>query len=378
MEARQESSNLDFLRSTAVLFVLGFHLLLYCQQTHHLQEVHIRRLNLDLIGHWGVLMFFVHTSLVLMLSLERQQLRFPGRPVYLSFLTRRIFRIFPLSIIIVLLVTALNIPGHLIDGQFVRVHWQATDILSNLLLLQNVLHTQSISAPLWSLPYEMQMYLVLPALYILTRFTRTAVPLLVAWAMAVSLAMWIYRMDVSVAEYTGLRPGFPDLLVYAPCFLSGVISYKLSQGRKLQLPAAMWPIAVAALTTVYLARPSFEVGWVCCLLLGIAAPQFQEITNPALRKTCNTLARYSYGIYLTHFICIWLALQALDGLPMWGRWIVLAAGLIVAPFLLYHGVEKPMIGDGGRVAEKVDRWRAACWRPRSAQASERVHEGSDL
>jgi peptidoglycan/LPS O-acetylase OafA/YrhL len=348
MEPQQESPNLDFLRSAAVLFVLGFHLYLFFQQNHYLQRESIGRILLWPIGRWGVLIFFVHTSLVLMFSLERQQLRFPGKSLYLPFLTRRTFRIFPLSIFMVLVAAILNLPGHLKAGQFVQVHLRWTGLLSNLLLLQNVSHTESITAPLWSLPYEMQMYLFLPGLYLLARSVRSAL-LPVLWGMAVLLAMYIYRLDVPGTAHTGLRPGFPDLLIYVPCFLPGIVAYRLTKVRKLGLPAAMWPIALAIFTTAYLMRPSYKVGWVCCLFLGIVAPQFQEMSNPVLRKIFQTIARYSYGIYLTHFICIWLAFQALGSLPMWGRWIVLLVTVALAPYLLYHGLEEPMIRIGRRI-----------------------------
>ena len=59
-----DSANLDFLRAAAVTFVLVFHLALFFQK---------KRFGLDEIGHWGVLIFFVHTSLVLMFSLRRQK-----------------------------------------------------------------------------------------------------------------------------------------------------------------------------------------------------------------------------------------------------------------------------------------------------------------
>jgi peptidoglycan/LPS O-acetylase OafA/YrhL len=350
MEVQEENPNLDFLRSVAVLFVVGFHLYLFFQQNHYVRPESVQRIHLWAIGHWGVLIFFVHTSLVLMFSLERQQFRFSKKPLCLPFLTRRIFRIFPLSIVIVLLAAIFSLPGNLEAGQFVPVHLHWTGLVSNLLLLQNLSHTESITAPLWSLPYEMQMYLFLPALYLLARSVRSALLFVVFWGVAVLLAMYIYRLDVPGTHYSGLRPGFPDLLIYVPCFLPGILAYKLTKMRKLELPAAMWPIALAVLTTTYLLRPSNKVGWVCCLLLGIATPQFREMTSPIPRRIVRIIARYSYGIYLTHFICIWLSFQAFASLPMWGRWIVLMVTVALAPYLLYHGLEEPMIRMGGRIA----------------------------
>src|SRR5579863_866318 len=149
MDFRQESPNLDFLRSVAVLFVLCFHVLFLFEHRH---SPYVARLGFfHSIGHWGVLIFFVHTSLVLMLSLERQQTRFPGKPSYLPFLVRRVFRIFPLSIFIVVIVTALALPvGQIAGGRFEAVHLRWTGIVSNLLLTQNLSHTDSVLVPLWS------------------------------------------------------------------------------------------------------------------------------------------------------------------------------------------------------------------------------------
>ena len=128
LDARSESTNLDFLRSCAIFFVVLFHILLYFQHTSTLRG----HLNLMPIGHFGVLIFFVHTSLVL-LSLERQDSRAPGAPLFTPFLIRRIFRIFPLSILVVVLVELFRVPvGHLLH---------ATGILSNIFLLRDLTHT---------------------------------------------------------------------------------------------------------------------------------------------------------------------------------------------------------------------------------------------
>jgi peptidoglycan/LPS O-acetylase OafA/YrhL len=340
MDAYQESPNLDFLRSFAVLFVVGFHVLLFSEQNHYVQKENLG--GLHSIGNWGVLIFFVHTSLVLMFSLERQQLRFPGKPIYVPFLTRRIFRIFPLSIFIVLLVVGLRLPvGALHAGRFVQVHLGLPGVLSNIFLLQNLSHTESIIVPLWSLPYEMQMYLFLPLLYFLARSARSVLPLCGLWLLAVIAGTHAIRLE---------RMGVPDLVEYVPYFIPGIVAYKLTKTRNLKLPAAVWPIVPAAITTIYLLQPTPQRGWICCLMLGIAATQFREISNTVCRRIVQIIARYSYGVYLSHFVCIWLALQACAGLSIWARWLVLAATCILVPVGLYHGLEEPMIRLGSKMA----------------------------
>jgi len=148
LNARSESTNLDFLRSCAILSVILFHLLLYFQHTSTLRG----HLNLMSIGHFGVLIFLVHTSLVLLFSLERQQSSAPGTPLFAPFIIRRIFRIYPLSILVVVLVELFRFPvGHLRDSQFFFANLHATGILSNIFLLQDLTHTESAIAPLWEL-----------------------------------------------------------------------------------------------------------------------------------------------------------------------------------------------------------------------------------
>jgi len=346
MDSRLQSPNLDFLRSSAVLFVVFFHVLLLFEQRH---SPYVTRLDLlHSIGHWGVLVFFVHTSLVLMFSLERHHAPSTGKAGYISFLVRRVFRIFPLSIFIVSIVTILALPvGYLAQGEFEAAHLHWGGIVSNLFLSQNLSHTDSVIVPLWSLPYEIQMYLFLPPLFLLARSPSRLWPLLALWGMAVLVG----------THHAGLeRHGVPDFLMYVPCFLAGVFAYALTKKKSLQLSAWIWPLALVALTLLFLQTPSYQNAWYCCLGLGIAIPQFQEMTNPIGRKVFQTIARYSYGIYLAHFICIWLAFQGIAGIPAWSRWAILLVTVSVFPYFFYHLLEHPMIRKGEQVATACQGW----------------------
>src|SRR5688572_7950579 len=198
-----ESGNLDFLRAFAVLAVFGGHLWF----TLGPQFVEIRAL-----AHLGVVAFFVHTAFVLMSSLSRLDADGKGTVVF-RFYVRRVFRIYPLSILCVVVVLLASIPW---------VPWVAYDasnagwkrIVANLALVQNIKDDQaSVLGVLWSLPYEVQMYALLPVVFFLeSRYAGKAMPALLA-------------AGVVLASI----PRISHLTVYFPCFLSGCLSYSLSR-----------------------------------------------------------------------------------------------------------------------------------------------------
>src|SRR6476646_7615937 len=85
-DAIASSANLDLLHSFAVTLVVGFHLAKFF-------NFRFAGLRITDFGLLGVMLFFVHTTLVLMFSLERQSAR-PGAPLFLPFIVRRCFRIY--------------------------------------------------------------------------------------------------------------------------------------------------------------------------------------------------------------------------------------------------------------------------------------------
>jgi peptidoglycan/LPS O-acetylase OafA/YrhL len=343
-----DNSNLDFLRATAVLFVVAAHV------TYFFGIVRLGSWSLQPLGFWGVLIFFVHTSLVLMLSLERQWNHQGSNRLFMMFMVRRCFRIFPLSILVVILILVFHLPQANLDpGKFEGIAPTGWGVFVNLALVQNLFKKDSILGPMWSLPYEMQMYLFLPWLFLLLRPSRST------WR---SLTFWLLSVAVGAFAVHHLRR-IPDMALYIPCFLPGVMAYQLQRKARFRLQAFLWPLAVAALTITHLVATDWAMHWGgetrwamrwgACLLLGLAVPRFAHLSVRWLVVASQIIAKYSYGIYLTHYFAMWLAFERLGNLPKLEKIVVFLVIGVGLPVLFYHGVEEPMIRIGKRVADRI-------------------------
>jgi peptidoglycan/LPS O-acetylase OafA/YrhL len=347
----KDSPNLDLLRSVAVGIVVFSHIALSLKL--------MPGVDVELFGRMGVVIFFVHTSLVLMLSLER---RAEGA---LSFYIRRAFRIYPLA----LAIASLMALGAWLGGQPITVR----QVWSNLLLVQNVTGDLSLMPPMWSLPYEVQMYLVLPVLFVAA---RRGGPLQVA-------GLWL----ASAAAVTALMAAGLDyhLLQYVPCFLAGILAYTLRRrgaispivlfaavaaGVVVSVIAADVALAVVAsgvalpASIAWVAKlPELLILWVFSLALGLLIPMCREISSVATAKGAHLVAKYSYGIYLTHMIATNAAFDQLPDAPWPVRWALFVFILVAAARVAYRWVEAPGIRLGVRLAS-----RFAAARPATAAA----------
>ena len=327
--------NLDLLRSIAVGLVVSCHLAQDAGWTGPYFYV-------EALGSVGVAIFFVHTTLVLMQSLERQG----GAAV--PFFIRRFFRIYPLAVVTVLLLTL----GNWLGGVVPVDRWA---VASNLLLVQNITGHPSNPPPLWSLPYEVQMYLFLPALYALTLRPRPVLRVGLLWV-----------ASIAVACITSLWGYHPTVLL--PCFLPGILAYVLDGRVKKQFsPALLFAVVTAGALIIPVATaagaPPPALLWALCAAVGVLIPMCRQIETRALAKGAKLVATYSYGIYLTHMVAISFGLTLFPGLPLIVKLGMFAAMLIAAPRVAYRWIEKPGIELGRRLAEK---WRQRGFRPHGA------------
>jgi peptidoglycan/LPS O-acetylase OafA/YrhL len=326
-------SNLDLLRAVAVLTVVVCHLIQVIAGCTPDQLV-VSFMDTNVLGRVGVLIFFVHTSLVLMMSMQRSATRVSGWRLPIGFYIRRVFRIYPLSLLLVACSVAFSIPPLHMAGASYQWHgWKW--LVSNLLLIQNITGASQIAGVMWSLPYEVQMYLVLPGLFLILRRSRNTYLVAALYGAGVLLSL--------------LHP----VLTYFPCFLAGVVAWILLSKVRPWVPAWLWlPFLLAAVTFYTLSGHglSQKKSSLTCLLLGLAIPLFRANTG-YLVTGAKYIARYSYGIYLAHVPLLWLFYRKL-GLAGWQGSVCTVLTTAVVSVVCYHAIEQPLIRVGTRLVER--------------------------
>jgi peptidoglycan/LPS O-acetylase OafA/YrhL len=336
-----------------VLLVVGFHL----AKVFNWQFGKLRVTDFGLLG---VMLFFVHTTLVLMFSLERLNVQ-SSESLFVPFMIRRCFRIYPLAILVVTLVYLFHIPSDLQFGKVNLLHQSAGNLLANLFLIQNVTQQKANPGILWSLPLELQMYLALPALFLFASWVRSWWGMIAFWSSAVALWFAVgFSTGMLPLSEGGIRSPAEALLKFTrfvPCFLPGIVAYKL-WGRSRFLPASSWLIFLAMCCAAFLwlsGRQPIEVGWFICFAIGLGVSFFREMRENILTGLTKRIARYSYGIYLLHYFAIWIGFVVCRGVSRGLQFAIFGTVLISISALLYHTVEAPLIAIGANVSEKFTR-----------------------
>ena len=327
MGGLKQSPNLDLLRAAAVLLVFFSHV----PAALTAKPVW----DTEFVGHFGVMIFFIHTSLVLSMSMARLEQQ--GERMVPSFYIRRAFRIYPLSILTVAVILVLRIPAYFYT-RFAMPDWLG--VWSNLLLFQNLARRNSVTGPLWSLPYEVQMYLVLPLIYYAGK--RMGKPLLLGASGLVA-----YLAD----HFLSRRFGYPPLFEYAPWFTLGVALYFVKPRARLSgLLYCVW--LGLFIVTPFLRHETLFDYYVTSVVFCLLFRSFREIEFRQLRRAAQYVARYSYGIYLSHVPLMWFAAERMAGQPAALRVGVFLVLAVATPVLLYHTVEKPFVDFGARLAAR--------------------------
>ncbi len=358
--APSQSTNLDILRCTAVLLVVLSHLF-------------FGNYTMAVMGRLGVLFFFVHTCLVLMFSLDRQYARSGSHRLFITFMIRRIFRIYPLSIVAVLIVFIFEIPSYVIGtGIIYLMPMDGLGLATNVLLVQDVVVSAGGPRPqlgqLWTLPIEIRMYLFLPLLFVLARMLPPVRLAAILWMLSVPVAVGSGKLVNIVfgnpmARFDWGWIDFPRILEFLPVFLSGFVAYTLWRRMRHSITPLVLLVALAVaiggyaliLETIGRGHIHNTFGFAACLGIALVLPLLREPSWSLVRRGSHLFARYSYGIYLVHISCIWFGFDKLRDQPAPIQWVAFIVSLVASSVILYHLVERPMITVGARLAL---RWSA--------------------
>jgi len=334
--------NLDVLRAVAVLCVVANHVAIAATPPPNV--------SWGWVGRVGVLIFFVHTALVLMGSLERSG---GARAGWISrFYVRRAWRIYPLSIATIIVVLAVGVSEHLVVMGYPPPRFKWPDdatLLSNMLLVQNLVLKRNVLGVLWTLPIELQMYLALPFCFLLARKNVYSLLPLVLAGMIGAVA---WKAELPIPGLWRL-----SMLPYVPCFLAGVLAYALlrSPSRPRLSPSVTFLAAAALIAAFSFVRTRYELfapQWAFCLALGMVIAHGREIAESVLSRIAHVIAKYSYGVYLLHQVALWIALVTFGWTPHAVQWTILAILLFVLPWGAFHLIERPGIAVGQRIVHQ--------------------------
>lgn len=334
-----ESANLDFLRSFAVLAVLVAH----SRTIFGITGVAL------VVGRTGVLLFFVHTALVLLQSLERMHAA-GDNMIALRFYIQRWFRIYPLYLVAIAASLLFGIPAFAPNAHGLK--W----IVANLLMVQNLAFLPSVSAPMWSLPYEMQMYLALPMVYLIANQRERILKIALLSFFGALTA--ILTLAFAPLPFDALHE---PITYFVPCFMGGAFAFAL-YGKPRRIPFVLLPALLLGLLVTLAICPAVALilaQWAGCAVLGIALPRFQEIQGRLPKSICRHVARCSYGVYLWHWPLLWLWFVRIQTGPASVRVLLFAASLATSSVISHRLIEAPLTRAGKALSANLVRAKHA-------------------
>lgn len=315
--------NLDGLRFLAAALVVVDHVQ---QHSSNLGLPYVGNLrHWDMLGHLGVLMFFVLSGfLITFLLLEEE--RTTGRIHYGRFQMRRILRIWPLYFLLVGL--ALFVFPHIVqmampDLDQARVMEQRPlKVVLYALFVPTLVPPLAGAVPhlghLWSLGSEMHFYLVWPLLLMLVRRGRL-------WLILLVMASYPAVIRLLLSNWAQDWPNRSLIMHYweqlnIESFAVGALCAWLAFHKARVLRWLLDPRLFAAAVVVLAGLMGCGVlnGWITYrvygLLFGLVilnlalAPRAARILE---REPIRSLGRISYGIYVYHLAAMVLAMNLL-------------------------------------------------------------------
>jgi len=327
-------------------------------------------------GNEGIVFFFLLSGFVLSLSFIGGK----KQPLYLPYLAKRIFRLYPAYLVAVFAAYLVKlfcyngpIPGY---AEFFNHLWQLSggwNIFVSHLPLITQFKTAHLNPPVWSLVVEMRISLIFPLLVLLfTRFKAKSVALGLLFSILCGyvalhlkaegshkVAQSIFR-TLSFIGYFQLGIYLADnknQFIEKVASLSRKSRYGLVLAGTLLYTNDLWLHALTQYVpqVLMLNKPPLTnfltgLGASIFLIVAISIPSF--LSN----RVVHFFGTISYSMYLLHTVILNAFVATLHPyLNMWQMWILVFTATVAASAFCFHFVELPSMKLGSTVSKALAR-----------------------
>lgn len=282
-------------------------------------------------GAFGVQLFFLISGFVILMSAHRSQ-----RPT--DFIISRVSRIYPaywISLILALIVSFF----FKVNGAGLTT-WE---VFANFSMMQRWLQVQNAVEVYWTLAVELQFYVLIFAVILVTRskITETVIfNITVVWLiLSLGIASWASPFSAGIDPQNVITPVKVllniSLAEFGPLFCTGMLAYtSRNRGKFTFLLPVAGAVSVAVATLLHSWSYGAIVAGICATFVIIALRPHTSWLNC---RGLQWLGKISYSVYIVHSTVGYLIIRST--LPLIGRdWAILVAliGSVLAAWAVYE------------------------------------------
>jgi len=357
-EGKERNPYIDTLRGVSILLVMLLHYTLSYRLVHSPLQNWVSAATLHAIfynGNYGVDIFFVISGFLITANILGRYGSLAGIDVA-HFYKLRLFRLYPLVILALIVITALGLGRHpnfynavhhadLGDGFFVVADLSVLTFWHNI-LMESVGYFNYAMNIYWSLSVEEVFYLLYPWALLLVRRRWQLVLLLCVSVVTAPIYRDMHRDNELFFMYGNLA--CVDMLAYGCA--AAVLANRLELTNTLRRILAL--VAFVVMGWIYM-RGISDNEALGATSLGIAAASFLIAVHrlPAARLSRLTLSplswlgSHSYELYLFHIVVLGIMVELVPREAMsWGRKLPMLTLFFVLSSLLAWGIAR-LFGD---------------------------------